>query len=270
MENLSSTKANTDAARKRSGLNSGLDAIEAIAAHGRPMTMTEIAAAIGLTKASIHKTLATLEARQFVRRLEDQRYVIGIKAWEIGCIAAPLEITRVATPYMTQLVREVEDGVSLAILSGSDMLCVQLIESPQAVRVHGDIGERTPIHTLSTGLAYLSALDDDEVLRILPPDLERRTALTVTDRHRVLDMVRETRRRGYAVCHGMCMADASGIAAVVRGPDGRPAAALCIALPSFRATAERVAALASPLLATAREIERECGAPEQETFARTG
>src|SRR3546814_3741606 len=63
----------------------------------------------------------------------------SIKAWEIGCIAATLEITRVATPYMTQLVRDVEDGVSLAILAGWDMLCVQLIESPQAVRVHDNI-----------------------------------------------------------------------------------------------------------------------------------
>lgn len=269
MQNLSLSEANSDASRKRSGLNTGLDAIEAIASHGRPMTMTEIAVALGLTKASIHKTLATLEARQFVRRLEDQRYVIGIKAWEIGCIAAPLEITRVATPYMTQLVREVEDGVSLAILAGADMLCVQLIESPQAVRVHDNIGDRTPIHTLSTGLVFLSALEDEEVLRILPPELERRTPLTVTDRNRVLDMVRETRKRGYAVCHGMCKDDASGIAAVVRGPDGRPAAALCIALPSFRATPDRVAIVAPALLAVAGQIEREFGAPDREGAGHT-
>src|SRR3546814_13798435 len=103
----------------------------------------------------------------------------SIKACEIGCIAAPLEITRVATPYMTQLVRDVEDGVSLAILAGSDMLCVQLIESPQAVRVHDNIGDRTPVHTLSTGLVYLSALDDEDVLRILPPALERSEARRV-------------------------------------------------------------------------------------------
>src|SRR3546814_15192988 len=104
------------------------------------------------------------------------------------------------------------------------MLCVQRIESPQAVRVHDNIGDRTPVHTLSTGLVYLSALDDEDVLRILPPDLERRTALTVTDRNRVLEMVRETRARGYAVGTGRCKDDASGLDAVVLGPAGRPAA----------------------------------------------
>lgn len=262
MINLSSPKANKLEPRKRSGLNSGLDAIEAIAAGGKPMSMTEIAAAIGLTKASIHKTLATLEARSFVRRLEDQRYVIGIKAWEIGCIAAPFEMTRLATPHMMQLVRQIGDGVSLGILSGSDMLSIQLIEGPQAVRVHENIGDRTPVHTLSSGLAYLSLLADEDILRILPPELEQRTELTVTDRGRLLELVDEVRHRGYAVCHGMCRVDASGVAAVSRGPDGRPASTLCVALPNFRATPERVAEIVPHLLAAARAIEREYGAPE--------
>ena len=140
MTNTNYAKANNPAegtARKRSGLNTGLDAIEAIAAHGRPMTMTEVAQALSITKASIHRTLATLEERHFVRRLEDQRYVIGIKAWEIGCIAAPFEMTRLATPHMIRLVSQIEDGVSLGMLSGTDMLAIQLIESPKAVRVHG-------------------------------------------------------------------------------------------------------------------------------------
>lgn len=264
MTNVSSTKANSTDARKRSGLNTGLDAIEAIAAHGRPMSMTEVAAATGLTKASIHKTLATLEARHFVRRLEDQRYVIGIKAWEIGCIAAPFEMTRLATPHMIRLVRQIGDGVSLGVLSGSDMLSIQLIESAQAVRVHENIGDRAPVHTLSSGLAYLSLLDDEEIMAILPPELEKRTQLTVTDRARLLEMVGEVRARGYAVCHGMCRDDASGVAVAARGPDGRPAATLCVALPSFRATPDRVSEVTPHVLQAARAIEREFGAPEEE------
>lgn len=262
MTNESYTKANKVEPRKRSGLNTGLDAIEAIAAHGRPMSMTEVAAAIDLSKASVHKTLATLEARHFVRRLEDQRYVIGIKAWEIGCIAAPFEMTRLATPHMIQLVREIGDGVSLGVLSGADMLSIQLIESAQAVRVHENIGDRAPVHTLSSGLAYLSLLDDAEILAILPPRLEKQTDLTVTDHDKLLGMIHAVRDQGYAVCHGMCRADASGVAAVARGPDGRPAATLCVALPSFRATPERVAEVLPPVLAAVREIEREFGAPD--------
>ena len=267
MENVSSSTANASTPRKRSGLNTGLDAIEAIAAHGRPMTMTEVAAAIGLTKASLHKTLATLEARHFVRRLEAQRYVIGIKAWEIGCIAAPFEMTRLATPHMLQLVRQIEDGVSLGVLSGSDMLSIQLVESPQAVRVHENIGDRTPVHTLSSGLAFLSALDDEEIEMILPAELERKTEHTVTDHARLLDMIRDVRRLGYAVCHGMCRADASGVAAVARGPDGRPAATLCVAIPSFRATPDRVAEVVPHVVAAAQAIEAEFGAPSAEQAA---
>lgn len=264
MENISSPKTNNTQTRARSGLNTGLDVIEVIAAHGRPMSMTEVAGATGLTKASIHKTLATLEVRHFVRRLEDQRYVIGIKAWEIGCIAAPFEITRLATPHMIRLVRGIGDGVSLGVLSGSEMLSIQLIESDQAVRVHENIGDRTPVYTLSSGLAYLSLLDDEEIMAILPPVLEQRTELTVTDHAKLLGMIHEVRARGYAVCHGMCRADASGVAAVARGPDGRPAATLCVALPTFRATPERVAEVVPQVLHAVRAIERDFGAPDSD------
>ncbi|WP_164041202.1 helix-turn-helix domain-containing protein, partial [Serratia marcescens] len=57
MTKLSLTKPK----RKRSGLNSGLDVLECLARRGEPLGLTEIAAALDMSKSSVHELLATLD-----------------------------------------------------------------------------------------------------------------------------------------------------------------------------------------------------------------
>ncbi len=253
MMNLDFTKPN----KRRSGLNSGLDVLECVAVQGRSLTLTEIANAVGLSKSSVHQLLATLERRGFVKRLLDQSYGVGIKAWEIGCVASPIDLARAAAPHMTQLVREVRDGVSLGVLDGVEMVCVHLVESARAVRVHSNIGDRTPAHCVSSGLAILSAMDDEAVVRLLPAALQRATDETIVDRAALLKELGRVRARGYAISRGAWRLDVAGVSIPLRGPDNRVAAALCIAAPRFHVNKEWTARIVPALKAAAASIERD-------------
>ena len=82
--------------RQRSGINSGLDVLECLAAHDQPMSLTEIAAMLGMAKSSVHQLLQALVSRGYAQRQSDQRYSVGVKAWEVGCRATFVEIGRVA------------------------------------------------------------------------------------------------------------------------------------------------------------------------------
>lgn len=246
--------------RPRSGLNSGLDVLECITARQRPLSLTEIAGVLGMSKSSVHTLLATLEKRGFVSRHPDHSYSIGIKAWEIGCLAAPNGMARAAAPHMSQLVRKIEDGVSLAVLDGAEMVCIQLIESPRAVRVHSSIGDRTPAHCVSSGLAVLSGLADDEVVMLLPSALARPTADTIGDHAALLKELGRVRARGYAVSRGAWRPEVAGISVPVRGPQNRVVAGLCVAAPRFRVTDQWISSLLPCLKATRDAIERDFGA----------
>ncbi|MEQ1616251.1 MAG: IclR family transcriptional regulator [Hyphomicrobiaceae bacterium] len=255
MMNHGSTKAN----KPRSGLNSGLDVLECVASRHRPLTLTEIAVAVGMSKSSVHQVLATLERRGFVKRLADQGYCIGIKAWEIGCVAAPIDMARTAAPHMAQLVREVRDGVSLGVLDGAEMVCVHLVESPRAIRVHSNVGDRTPAHCVSAGLAILSTMDDNTVSRLLPDALPRATDETIVDRAALLKELGRVRARGYSISRGAWRLDVAGVSIPVRGRDHHVVAALCIAAPSFHANKEWVARVVPALKIAAANIERDFG-----------
>lgn len=266
MGNSRSTKPNTP--RRRSGLNSGLDVVEAIAAGRRPLTLTEIATLLGMSKSSVHELLATLSERGYVVRLADGGYGIGIKAWEVGCLSAPIGMARTAAPHMTQLVRAVTHGVSLAVLDGTETVCIQLIEAASAVRVHNNIGDRSPAHAVSAGLAMLSAMDDEEVARLLPARLARITPDTMTTREELMSELVRVRRRGFAVSRGAWRTDVAGIAVPVCGPDGRVAAGLAIAAPREQVTDDWIKGAAPLLRLAARKIEADFGAVATEPAKR--
>jgi IclR family transcriptional regulator, KDG regulon repressor len=249
------------APRARSGINSGLDVLECLAASEQPLSLTDIAAALGMAKSSVHQLLQALDARGYVQRQADQRYGVGVKAWEVGCRATFVEIGRVAEPYMAELVRTVGEGAALAVLDGSHTVCIQIAESPQVVRVHRAVGERNPAHVVSNGLALLATLSDDEVKALLPRKLQRLTPKTLGSCDEVLAELRRIRQRGYAVCRGAWRLDVGGVAVAIRGADHRAVAGVSIALPLERLTPAHQQRMATALMATAQAIERTLGGP---------
>lgn len=247
--------------RTRSGINSGLDVLECLAAQERACSLTQIAALLGMAKSSVHQLLLALVVRGYVQRQAGPLYSVGVKAWEVGCKAGFVEIGRVAEPYMSELVRSVSEGVSLGLLDGTHTVCIQIAESPQAVRVHRFVGERNPAHCLSNGLALLAALSDDEVALLLPKKLDKVTAKTLGTRDELLAELGRVRRRGYALCRGTWRLDVGGVAVAVRGADQRAVAGISIALPLDRLTPAHVQRLSAGLLASAAGIERQLAGP---------
>jgi len=221
------------------------------------MTLTEIATALRLSKSNVHQLLATLSKRRVIERLPNHAYRIGIKAWEIGSRAAPLEMSRIGAPHLVALSKETSEGTSIGILDGVESVCIQLVESPQPVRVHVPVGDRNPAHASATGLAILAELSDEEVIARLPEKLEKVASGTICDRAELLAELKRVRGRGYSVNRGGWRCDVTAIATVIRGPDGRAIAGLSVPAPSYRVTREWIAKVVPALRATARRIEQD-------------
>lgn len=214
-----------------------------------------------MAKSSVHALLGSLVERGYAYKQADRSYTVGVKAWEVGCRATFTEIGRVAAPYMAELARSVGEGASLALLDEVHTVCIQIVESPQVVRVHSHIGERSPAHCLSTGVALLAALTDEEVVARLPKRLQKMTPKTIASRDELLVELESVRQCGYSICRGTWRLDVAGLAVAIKGVDGRAVAALAIALPLERLTPSHEKRITAGLLAQAAAIERELGAP---------
>lgn len=236
-------------------LSHGLDVIEFLARERKSVPLGAVATAIGMSKAGIHRILATLCARGFVVHGEGGVYCLGYKAWEIGWAVPGVELVPRAVPVMQRMSDVVGDGAILGALdNGFEVVYLHVIESQQAVRVYIDVGSRLPAHVTATGLACLAWLSPERLQAVVPPTLPAWAPETITDHDALLRELTRIRQRGYAQTLGTFRSDVGGVAAPIFGADGSVVAALCVSSPRYRIDAAWNKRVPQAVMAAAKEI----------------
>lgn len=231
----------------------------AVLADRGPLRLTDVAAALGLGKSTVHLLLQTLCADGLAEQDPVSRtYRVGLRAFEIGASAVEqLGFGARLTGAMEELARRSNESVSLGVLNTGSVLFVQRVESPEILRADIRLGTRMPLHASASGKALLATMTDAEVARLLPETLLPAAARrTVRQRDALLAELRLVRERGYARQEDEFVDGIAALATPVRDASGRALAALSIAGPVSRFD-ER--AWADLLLPTAQSVSQILG-----------
>jgi IclR family transcriptional regulator, KDG regulon repressor len=232
----------------------GIEALEILGRAGEPLPLAEIARRLKTSKSGTHGLLAALVRCGYANRMPGGIYSLGLKAWEIGRFVPTDRLVQAAAPVMERLAFAVNDGVILGVLSGFEVAYVHLVGSPQAVRVHAEVGQRIPAHCTSTGLALLAAQGADYLDQVLPKRLPAVAPQTITDPVQLRREIVRVRARGYSINRGGWSAEVGGIAMAVPCDPAYGSAGLCIAVPSYRMTARWIKSSVAALGAASGEI----------------
>lgn len=222
------------------------------------LTVSEIARRTGLHVATASRLVAELVAHGFLGRDDDGRVRIGVRLWELAVRASPaLSLRDVAMPFMEGVHDVVGHHVQLGVLDGDETLFLERLSAPNAVINYTRIAGRLPLYASSSGLILLAHGPADLKERLLAGPLTAYTPATPATPTRLRAALAEIRQRGYAYCPGYVHQEALGVAAPVRGPDGRVIAALSAIVPND-ASAQAVV----PVVRTAaRGVSRVLGGP---------
>jgi DNA-binding IclR family transcriptional regulator len=138
---------------KAPALDKGLEILELLAGQPRPMTMPEIAQALGRSKTEIYRMLVVLETRGYIRRGEhDDRYQITSRLFELGMRNAPKRnLHDAAMPAMHELAESVRQSCHLAVVAGAHIVIIARVESPTAVGFAVRMGHLVPILDSASG-----------------------------------------------------------------------------------------------------------------------
>lgn len=216
-------------------LDRGLQILEAVAGAREPMTVAEAAAGIGVDRTIAHRLIATLTARGYLHRDGTGGYQLGPTFAALS--SAIPDLRTIVRPHLEKLARETAETVHLVVLSGREVVFIDSIESPHALRVASRQGRRLPAHATSVGKAWLAALPPASVERLFGhTELLAVTDHTLTDRDALLDELAQIRTRGYATSQGESESGVGSIGVAVCGKDGAPRAAISVALPLNRWT----------------------------------
>ncbi|MHA5050236.1 IclR family transcriptional regulator domain-containing protein [Streptomyces sp. SD15] len=230
----------------------GLTVITAFGEGRAQLTLTDVAQATGLARATARRALITLEHLGYVTA-HDRFFRLTPRVLGLGF--PPLSRTslaEIAAPHLTELSQRLRDSVSLAVLAGDEIQYTGRVSISRIMSVNVSVGTRLPAYATSLGRVMLADLPDPR----LPEPLLAFTPRTVTDPGRLRAVLDRVREEGYALVDEELEQGLRAIAVPVRERGGRVVAAVNVAMHSSRRTAEEcVAEVLPPLRAAAERIE---------------
>lgn len=214
----------------------GLQLLEVLARSGRPRGITDLAGELGFTKSNVHRLLATLLARGFVRQVPtNSAYELTLKIWELGShVVKGMDLVSVARPAMERLAQATTETVHLSVLDDTDVVYVDKIESQHQIRAHTSVGMRAPAFSMATGKAMLAHKPDMFLERFRPLFRSYTEFTRVTLEDLQADLV-QVRQQGYAmVQHGEWRDGIAACACAILGQGGELVGAIGISGPDSR------------------------------------
>lgn len=231
----------------------GLDLLLHFDADTPVLSVAEMVERLALPRSTVYRFVRSLRARGFIEAKGRGQYCLGWRAVELGHLAAaprPL-LAATALPVMQELAASTRETVVLTVPRGLRAVCLERVESPEALRLSFTVGTELPIERGASAKVLLAFLDEQaragmvECLARRQPDLDRR---------RLLADLATIQARGYAVTAEEIDRGARAVAAPVLGPDGGLVAGLSVAGPLFRLDEAHLPGLIRDVRAAANEI----------------
>jgi DNA-binding IclR family transcriptional regulator len=223
-------------------LSRGIRALEILAEARHPLTIAELADAMGVHRSVAYRILRTLEDHSLLVRDDAGRVQPG-PGLAVLARGVSRNLQTAALPELTQLANTLNMTAFIAVWDHQDCITLVTVEPRHsAATVVQHPGSRHPISAGAPGIAIQSALTEQEWNRLAPEVPYRREAA-------------EARNRGYATSHDEVIAGVSSLAAPIHVPGGRPAAVAVVYIRAAQDPQEVAAALA----ASAARIESQLG-----------
>ncbi len=142
-------------------VENALDVLVVLSEEGE-VRISQLSERLGLNKTSVFRLLATFENRGYVERENDSgKYRLGLAAYEMGQkFLLRMGLLRKARPVMERLSQECGESVYLTVRRGDDVLFLDLVDTPQQIKIAPLLGRRFPLADSSVGQAFIAHGDN--------------------------------------------------------------------------------------------------------------
>lgn len=241
-----------------------LDLLEALAETGE-VGIAHLSNRVGLHASTVHRLLATLIARGYVRQnTATGRYLLGLKPLDIARgVRAHLDLRMQALPVLQGLMRESGETANLAVQNEQHLVYLEQASSPGwMLRMFVQPGARVPLHSTASGKVLMAHMPEKELRQLLSDyPLLPSASRTIVDRTVLVEELTEVRRQGYATDWGEQEDGVGCVAGPVLDYTGRVVAAISISGPWIRITPERLEQLAPLVLDACARLSADLGYP---------
>lgn len=238
-----------------SGLAKGLAVIETFTAEQPRQSISEVARASGLDRATARRCLLTL-AQLGYSDYDGKFFTLTPRVLRLGtaCLAA-MPLPQLVQPHLDELSERLGESSSVSILDGAEIVYIARAAQKKVMSISLMPGSRLPAFCTSMGRVLMAAMEPRLAAAILEssPPLQR-TPHTLTDPDAILAELERVRRAGFALIDQEVEIGLRSIAVPLMNSRGMVVAAANVGVP---ATQTEVGELVPLYLEPLRRLQAE-------------
>ncbi|MDD2925704.1 IclR family transcriptional regulator [Rhodoferax sp.] len=233
-----------------SAVDRALSVLATLAQQGCAMTAVELMAMTALSQSTLYRQLATLKRWGFVLEVEG-RYAPGPLSLQLALgFDMSSHLVQLARADMLALAQQSQESVGLVVAVNGQAICVDMVESQQALRCSFEKGRSVPLQPKGASAKCLLAhLPKGVAAAFQSP---QQPDVVLLDQAAELAAIRQT---GYAVSDSEVDPGVWGVSVPLFGIGKRALGVLTLMAPSVRVR-DRQAALIQMTVVTAARISR--------------
>ncbi len=185
-----------------------LDILNLLYREGEEIGISEISRELDIPKSTVHRTLTTLEGKQFVHKnVRTDKYWLGMKIYAMGeMVKEKISIIDIIRPHAEKLYEEVKEVVNVSILDSvpdemfKSTVIFKKTGTSHVVSVNPRVGSSADAHTSSVGkclMAFNESIDLEEYRDKIK--LEKYTENTIDNWDDLQKELEKVRKEGYAL-----------------------------------------------------------------------
>jgi DNA-binding IclR family transcriptional regulator len=222
--------------------------LERLAESDEPLALAALSTQARLPKPTTHRILQTLAALGYVAQDEESRYYLTSKLDKLAQGSRCRELKLRAAPLMTALNRQFNETVNLGVLEGTKMHYLHVIETTRSLRMMVQPNAADEYYFTAIGRAIAAYLPEPQLDALLKSTTLRPvTPKTVASQKKLLAILRDTRKRGWAIDDEESVLGVVCLAVPVF-VGKQPVAAISVTMPKTRATKQVCQAVVKSLL----------------------
>jgi DNA-binding IclR family transcriptional regulator len=142
-------------------LSKGLEVLEFLSGQTEPYAISELARALGKSRNEIYRMVIVLERLGYLVRSDADRFTVTHKLFDIAMRTPPRRnLLAKALPAMERLAETTFQSCHLVVASGTDMVVVARVESPDVLGFSVRVGYRRPLNQSAAGRVLFAFQDD--------------------------------------------------------------------------------------------------------------
>ena len=222
-------------------LSRGLSVIASFSEERPEQTLSEVARATDLSRATVRRALLTLVDLGYVQQT-GRAFSLTPKVLDLAfSFLSSFRVVDLAQPSMERLVEQIQESSSMSVLDGPNVVYIARVPTKRIMTISLALGSRLPAYPTSMGRVLLAALPEAELEayiagnKLLP--LTKHTITDVAKWRAEIDRVRE---QGYALVDQELEEGVRSVAAPIVNAKGTVIAAMNVSCHASRVSVSRM------------------------------